>query len=280
MVGHHLTHAKNQPGLEVKVKGSGQPMIMIPGLTCDGAVWDSTIEALGNQYEYHVMTLPGFAGRAPLENLDAGFFTQVRRMVFDYIDEKNLENPIIVGHSLGGFLALQMAIERPDFAEKLVIVDALPFMTAVQMPGMTAEDAQGFAKAMRTQMQAGANQTYEQKYAYQKTMLPSMIRDEANINMAADWGAKSDLNTVGQAMYEMFTTDIREELNKIEAPVLVLGAWIAYQDYGSTRASVLKSYSDQYKKAQHLTIDLTDEGNHFIMWDDPEFFLKWLNKFL
>lgn len=280
MVGHHLVHANTQLGIDVRVSGKGQAMIMIPGLTCDAAVWDSTIEFLGDGYEYHQITLPGFAGQAPLENLEHGFFKQIKQMVFDYIVENQIENPIVMGHSLGGFLALQMAIEKSGFADKLVIVDALPFMTAVQMPGISAEAAKGFAGNMRSQMQAGANQTYEQKFAYQKSMLPSLILDEDNINTAADWGAKSDLNTVGQAMYEMYTTDIRNELDQIEEPILVLGAWIAYQDFGSTRDSVLKSYTDQYIKAKHVKLDLTDKGNHFIMWDDPEFFHKQLANFL
>lgn len=279
-VGHQGAFAKDLPELVVEVSGKGQPMIMIPGLTCDGAVWDSTLEALGDEYEYHVLTLPGFAGQAPLENVEAGFFTQIRQMIFDYIEEQELDQPIIVGHSLGGFLALQMAIEKPDFAEKMVIVDALPFMTAVQMPDITAQEAKGFAQTMKTQMKAASEQSFEQKLAYQKSMLPSMINDEENIEIAAKWGAQSDMTTVAQAMYEMNTTDIREDLDQIEIPILVLGAWITYKDFGSTRQSVLNTYTDQYKEAKEVIIDMTDKGKHFIMWDDPEFFQAWLKKFL
>ena len=280
MVGHHLVHGHNQPQLHAKVSGSGQPMILIPGLTCDGAVWDTTLEMLGDQYEYHVLTLPGFAGNAPLDDVESGFFSQVQKMVLDYIDQNKLKNPIIVGHSLGGFMALNIAIERPDLPEKIVIVDSLPFLTAVQMPGATAESAKGFAKGMKSQMNAASNQPYEQKLAYQKQMLTSMIKDQEHINIAADWGAKSDMETVAQAMYEMYTTDVREELDKIKAPTLVLGAWIAYKNFGVSRESTLNNFVSQYEKLDGVTIDLTDKGNHFIMWDDPEFFHGWLKKFL
>ncbi len=280
MVGHHFMHATTPAQLDARVVGKGKPMIMIPGLTCDGAVWDSTIKAMGDNYQYHVLTLPGFAGQAPLENLEDGFFDQIRALIYQYIDENKIEKPIIMGHSLGGFLALQIAIEKPELPEKLVIVDALPFLTSVQMPGMSAENAKDMAIGMRAQMRASASQTYEQKFAYQKAMLPSMIIDEQNIETAADWGAKSDMNTVGQAMYEMYTTDIRSELDKIEVPILVLGAWVAYKDFGSTRESVLSTYTSQYEKAKDVVVDLTDKGNHFIMWDDSEFFQNWLNKFL
>ena len=266
--------------LNVRVMGKGQPMIMIPGLTCDGAVWDTTIEALGDQYQYHVLTLPGFAGQAPLENLEAGFFDQVRTLVYNYIDENQIEKPIIVGHSLGGFLALQIGIEKPDLAEKLVIVDALPFMTAIQMPTATEESAKPFAENMKQQMRAAANQTDEQKRTFQQMQLQSLIRNKKYIETATNWGISSDMNTVAQAMYEMYTTDIRSDLAKIEVPTLVLGAWAAYESYGSTKESVMNMYKAQYSKHQHLDLDLSEGGYHFIMWDDPEFFHNWLNKFL
>ena len=107
-----------------------------------------------------------------------------------------------------------------------------------------------------------------------------MILDNDNIDIAADWGAKSDMPTVAQAMYEMYTTDIREKLDVIEAPTLVLGAWIAYQNYGVTRESNMNNYRAQYQKLKNVQVDMTDKGNHFIMWDDPAFFHGWLKKFL
>lgn len=266
--------------LNARVIGEGHPMIMIPGLTCDGAVWDTTIEALGDQYQYHVLTLPGFAGQAPLADVEAGFFSQIKSLVYQYIEENKIEKPIIVGHSLGGFLALQIGIEKPELAEKLVVVDALPFMTAIQMPTATEESAKPFAQSMKDQMKAAANQTEEQKRVYQQMNLQSLIRNKDYMELATNWGVSSDMHTVAQAMYEMFTTDIRADLAKIKTPTLVLGAWAAYESYGSTKESVMNMYKAQYAKHQHLDLDISDTGYHFIMWDDPEFFHNWLNKFL
>jgi N-formylmaleamate deformylase len=110
--------------------------------------------------------------------------------------------------------------------------------------------------------------------------LTSMINDAAQIEIATDWAIDSDQETVGESMYEMYTTDIREELGKIKVPTLVLGAWLAYKDFGSTRESTLKLYTDQYANLKGVKVDMTDIGNHFIMWDDPEFFQSWLKKFL
>ncbi|HZJ71843.1 MAG TPA: hypothetical protein VFF36_13000, partial [Planctomycetota bacterium] len=45
-----------------RVTGRGRPVIFIPGLGCPGAVWDDTVDQLGDQIETHVLTLAGFAG--------------------------------------------------------------------------------------------------------------------------------------------------------------------------------------------------------------------------
>lgn len=275
-----LANANQNPGLVTRVVGQGEPIVLIPGLTCAGEVWDETIASLGQDHEYHVITLPGFAGNAPLEDHEGKFLEKMRDLVIAYIEKEHLEKPVIIGHSLGGFVALNIAIQKPDLPSKLVIVDSLPFLTAIQMPGTTAEAAKGFAANMKAQMIGSADQPAESRIAFQRQMLQTMIIDSAHIEKALQWGMDSDAETVAQAMYELYTTDIRDELDKIQVPTLVLGAWIAYQNYGVTRESNMTNYKAQYAKLKDVTVDMTDKGNHFIMWDDPEFFQDWLAKFL
>ena len=268
-------HSKAE-GLKVKVSGEGQPIILIPGLTCDLSVWDATVERYESNYECHALTLPGFAGN-PAIDFDEEYLNTVKGLILEYINDKNLKNPIIVGHSLGGFLAMLIAKDEPKLLDKIVIVDSLPFLTAIQMPAATAESAKPFAENMKKMM---LSQNGEMAAANQKAMLKSMINDPENIEIAAKWGAASDANTVAQAMYELYTTDLRAELDKIEVPMLVLGAWIAYKDYGVTKEVTMSNFQAQYVKAKDCTIRLSDKGKHFIMWDDPEFFFASVDKFL
>lgn len=272
--------ANEGPGLITKVTGQGQPMVLIPGLTCPGAVWDETIAQLGDGYEYHMVTLPGFAGNSPLENHEGKYLEKMRDLVVNYIHEQKLQKPIIMGHSLGGFLALTITIAEPDLPLKLVIVDSLPYLPAIQMQNMSKDDVQSMAKNMKTQMVGSASQSAETRKSFQRMMLKSMIMDSAKIERALQWGIESDTETTAQAMYELYTIDIREDIAKIKIPTLVLGAWVAYKNYGATRENTLKNYKDQYAKLDGAIVDLTDNGNHFIMWDDPEFLMNWMKKFL
>ena len=269
-----LTYAKNY-SFDVKVSGKGTPMLLIPGLTCAGEVWDETIEELGSGYEYHVVTLPGFAGQAPIES--ENYLMTVGDELIDYLRSEKLENPIVVGHSLGGFLALYIGAEVPKLVAKLVVVHGLPFLGALQNPAATSESVEEMASMMKNNMKTQTAEQYEQM---QPMMLKSMVNSQEDIDRIMEWGRLSDKTTVAEAMYGLYTIDLRSELERIEAPTLVFGAWIAYQSYGATKESTTKLYESQFENHSNYTLKMTDIGKHFVMLDDPKFFIAEVKKFL
>ena len=111
-------------------------------------------------------------------------------------------------------------------------------------------------------------------------MVSSLITDTARITQAARWGQASDPATVAQAMYDMMTTDLRGELGHIRQPVLVLGAWAAYQAYGSTKESTRAIFEQQYAKLPQHRVEMSEAGRHFLMWDDTAWFFSQADAFL
>jgi len=261
---------------KAEVKGKGEPVILIPGLSCSGDVWQETVEVMSKQYECHVLTLPGFAGQPPLSPMPENFMTHLRDEIAQYVQEKNFTKVHLVGHSLGGTLSLAIASKYPEMAGKIFIVDGLPFLAKMVNPILTAETAEPFAKNMKQMMM---NQTKEQYEAMQPQMLQSMITAEEDIATVAEWGRKSDMETIAQSMYNLYSMDLREDIASIKSPILVLGAWIGYKAYGATHDNTLSRYQEQYSKAENATVKLTDEGKHFIMWDDKPFYLSELKSF-
>jgi len=251
---------------KAEVHGEGRPIVFIPGLTCDGSVWDDTVKHLGDGYECHVLTLAGFAGQEPVDFGDA-FLPKVKDAIHEYIVEQDLDKPVIVGHSLGGYLGMWLGVEMGDELGGLLIVDSLPFATLVMNPGATEESAKVFADNMRRMI---ASQTPEQYAASQEMMLSSMITDPQKREVAAAWSVSSDFKTVGQAMYDMYTHDLRDELADIKVPTIVLGSWIAYKDYGATKDSTAGIFKAQYRELPGYTLHMSEAGKHFLMWDDPE----------
>lgn len=245
----------------VEVSGSGPPMILIPGLASPGQVWEPTLGHLDGRYEAHVLTLAGFAGQPPID--DEPFLERVRDDIIRYIQENGLEQPVVLGHSLGGFMAVWLAASEPQLVGPVISVDGLPFLPAVFPPGgATPESMRPQAEAMRNQMASQSPEVFEQS---QHAMLRTMVTDTAVADRVAGWTSRSDPGTVAQAMYELFTTDLRPQLPDIQSPVLVYGSWVAY----GTRDEVLANYEREYAAVADAEIRLSETGRHFLMYDDP-----------
>ena len=267
----------SHPSFTVRVVGKGRPLLLIPGLTCPGAVWDETVARYQSRYQCHVLSLAGFGGVAPAADAAnaAAFLPAVRDQLLAYIKTQKLDRPAVIGHSLGGFMGLWLSTTQPGAVGPLVIVDSLPFLPAAQNPATTVETARPMAEGMRQQMRAG-----KMPLAQQRQMVAGMVSDTAHQSLLARWGQASDPASVAQAMYELFTTDLRAELGAVQQPALVLGAWAAYQPYGATMASTRAIFAGQYAKLPQHRIEMSQAGKHFLMYDDTAWFFQQTDAFL
>ncbi|PJJ21942.1 Pimeloyl-ACP methyl ester carboxylesterase [Janthinobacterium sp. OK676] len=259
-----------------EVTGQGRPLILIPGLASSGEVWQGTVARLcGPQAtrQCHVLTLAGFAG---VPAIAGDLLAQAEQQLADYIVAKKLAQPAIIGHSLGGFVALKMAIDHPRQTGKLVIVDSLPALGAAQLPSSTPEQLQAMATqmqaAMRAQDAAGAS-------ASQRRTVSGMASAPADVERIIGWGQRSDRETVINAMGTLIASDLRQDVAKIKSPTLVLGTWIAYKDY-APRAAIEATFQQQYAQLPGVRIALADTARHFIMYDQPDWMVARIEQFL
>ncbi len=270
-----LVRANDYP-FEVTVRGTGQPAILIPGLGCSGDVWQQTVDSLSHHYECHVLTLAGFAGVPPVD-LSQGYLPQISQGLVNYIKEKLDEKPVIIGHSLGGFLALTIAADNPGIAKKLVIVDSYPFMPLAFNPQATEENVKAQALQIKQMILHSPDSIFAMQ---QQQTLQTMVTDKQQAALAAGWTLQSDRPTLAQAMYELMTTDLCDEIAAIQVPVLVMGSWYGARSYGVTREMVAANLRAQYQNVANCRIILADTALHFIMWDEPAWFINSLADFL
>ena len=108
---------------KVEVSGKGQPIILIPGYSCSGEVWNETVAHLKDRYECHVITIAGYAG---VPKLDTPILKTVRNELINYVKTKKLNKPMLIGHSLGAFMSLWVSSVEPDLFGKIICVDGLP----------------------------------------------------------------------------------------------------------------------------------------------------------
>ena len=260
--------------IDVKITGHGKPLILIPGLACSGAIWDGAVKHLQDNYECHVVSLAGFGGTAPVKT--EHLVDDARDQIIAYARAKKLQKPAIVGHSLGGTVALAIAEAAPDLPGEIVSVDGLPFLAGVMMPGVT--DLEGAKKGAAAMRQMMSKQTPEQFAEYQRTVsIPSMVTKPEDVQRIAEMCGKSDGGAVAQAMTELLTTDLRPELAKIKCPILVLGALAGLVQY-APRETLEQNYKTQFANAPQTTFEFFDKSKHFIMIDDPEGFYAALER--
>jgi pimeloyl-ACP methyl ester carboxylesterase len=79
---------------------------------------------------------------------------------------------------------------------------------------------------------------------------------------------KSDRKTYVYGYIDMLNLDLRKDLAKITAPVDILAATFPNKDM------VSKTYNDQYKNLPAVRIRYADNASHFVMLDQPEWFIS------
>jgi N-formylmaleamate deformylase len=264
------SNAQNN-AFKVEVSGKGQPIILIPGYSCSGEVWNETVAHLKNKYECHVITIAGYAG---VPKLDTPILKTVRNELINYVKTKKLNKPMLIGHSLGAFMSLWVSSVEPDLFGKIICVDGLPFVSAVADTTANAEvlkkNPQFNPEAVAKNFEMIPSENY---VANMTRAMLAQVNDTVRAKQIANWSYQCDRKTLGYTIVEISTTDLREEIAKIKQPVLVLGSI-----YGTETNSHLM-LNHQFKKVANKTIEVAN-SKHFIMYDVPEWFYAKVDAFL
>ncbi len=255
----------------VSVTGNGQPIILIPGFSCSGDVWKETVAHLKDRYECHVLTIAGFAGVAPI---DTPILKTVRNEIIQYVQAKKLFKPIIIGHSMGSFMGLWVSSTAPQLFGKLVCVDGMPFLSALSDPNANADslkknpmyNPEAAVKNFESLPDSGFIDNTAKALFWQ-------VNDTARAREIATWQYRSNRRTLGLALIELATTDLRKEIASISSPVLVLGS--IYE----TKEKSYELIGQQFTQLPKAVIHVAD-SKHFIMYDQPTWFYNELDQFL
>ncbi|EBW6088176.1 alpha/beta hydrolase [Atlantibacter hermannii] len=270
--------ASEQPNLQrisVQTQGSGSDVILIPGLASSRDVWAGLAADLRQRHRVHVVELAGFASTPAISNPNEKVIAPAVDALAEYIRTQHINAPAIIGHSLGGEIALMLAARHPDQAGRLMIVDALPFYTLMIDPTATSETAVSQATATRDWLLA---QSPEQRMVSQKVSVARLVKTEAVRPALVAAGINSDRKTVADAVYELMITDLRPELLRIKAPIEIVYAYDPL--FGVPAARVDAMYRQAYASAPDTHFTRIDNSFHFIMLDQPEQFSSAVKSFL
>jgi len=260
-----FAQTKSYPFEVIKTGKGKQSIIFIPGFASSGEVWNETKAAFEKDFTCYTLTMAGFAGVKPKPNPS---FENWKAGIANYIKDNKIEKPILVGHSMGGGLALAIASDYPDLIGKIVVVDALPCLAALSDPSFKSKENND-CSPMVTQM-AAMNET--QFYDMQKQTMPRLLQDSSKLEMVVDWSVKSDRKTFSEVYCDFFNIDLRERISAIKCPSLIL--------LESYFINLKPAIEGQYEKLKTANFQYADKGLHFIMYDDKDWYLAQLNSFI
>lgn len=264
--------------ISVVAVGKGSPVILIPGLASPRAVWDGVVPGLARTHRVYLVQVNGFAGDAPGANLTPGLLDGIVADLHTLIVRDKLVRPKIVGHSMGGLVALMLARAHPGDADSLMVVDSLPFFSVLfAPPGVDATVAMvaPTAATMRDKVAAGYGKPADPAAIEASTAGMALKPD--SIAKTKVWAAAADPRVTAQSLYEDLTTDLRPALAAIATPVTLVYPWSAKSP---PKPMVDAFYRKQYAALPHVTyVDIGDAA-HFVMLDQPETFASALAAFV
>ena len=260
--------------ITVSVRGQGPDVVLIPGLASSSAVWDATVARLEGRYRLHIVQVAGFAGSPPRANAQGPVIQPTVNAIDAYIKTNQLKAPQVIGHSLGGLMGMMLALGHPEDVGNLMVVDSLPFFSAL----FGAKDAAAATPQAAAMRDAILNETQAAYAQSQRGFLRSLVKSPEGLTAATRWAVASNKSVVARAMFEDMTTDIRPRLHEIRMPVTILYAWAP--STGMPQAAVDGLYRKSFAPLPKKTLLRIENSFHFIMLDQPNVFAAQVDAFL
>ena len=253
--------------------GHGDPVVLIPGLSSPRAVWGGVAPDLARTHTVYLVQVNGFAGDRPGANLAPGLLDGVVADLDAYLAREKVGAVPMIGHSMGGLVALMMARAHPARVSRLMIVDSLPYIGLLFSPAATVPLVEPQAKAMRDGIAATYGKPADPAMA-ERTANGLALKPESRAAVKA-WAMASDPRVTAEALYEDMTTDVRPALPAIAAPITLV-----YPVSPATADQAATLYRHAYATAPHMIFVPIENSAHFVMLDQPVAFRAALDAFM
>jgi esterase len=119
----HMQLAFNQFNVTEDSDSDRQTILILHGLFGSKRNWQSIARQLSEQYQVFTLDLRNHGESGHHDDMT---YQVMADDVFQFISEHSLKNVSVVGHSMGGKVAMQMALLHPEIIKRLVIIDIAP----------------------------------------------------------------------------------------------------------------------------------------------------------
>lgn len=277
-----LERFESGPLLVERHGSKGRPLILIPGLASGPWVWQETIRQLmdknKDEFTIYVLTLPGFDGRPPLADAP---FDSTRVAVRELITKRKLDQPILIGHSLGATMSLAVAQDLGSRIGGVIALDGLPVFPGTEdMPPQARPQMAASISGRMAASNPAAFADQQRQYMRSQGVLDIGKADDITPLLL-----RSDREAVGAWVADLLAQDLRPGLKNITAPVLVVAPFYQYDvpqgPQGAMRVDdKIAHYRDLMDGVANLEVVPIAPARHFLMIDQPLALAGVLRRFL
>jgi pimeloyl-ACP methyl ester carboxylesterase len=253
--------------------GEGPPLVLVHGLSGGWQNWLEQIPHFSDSHRVIALDLPGF-GASPMPPWEISI-PAYGRFLRDFCERLGIESCALVGNSMGGFVATEVAISDPERVEKLVLVSA----AGITWAGARREPAAMIGRVgraalplvLRFQM-SGIRRPRLRRRAFQ-----GVFHEPGSLRREVLWENFAPAMTSPgyfDAITNLFGYDIRDRLEEIEVPTLIV--------WGRNDRVVPVPAALSYKKriGENAELVIFDECGHVPQIERPVRFNRLLHRFL
>lgn len=242
-----------------EVFGRGRPVLFLHGWLGSWRYWYPTVEVMAEQFRTYSFDFWGF-GDSRRTNVSESIQNYSSQVV-NFLDALGIDRILLVGHSMGGMVALKTAIDYPQRIQRVVTVGA-PFQGTSLSWLLKLTDISFFANVFARWPWLRGNLF---------RFFLGEARDPAVHEIISD-SLKSSASTLRLAVSSMMRTDLRPELPMLQVPGLII--------HGGRDDIVNPNQADLFDDTPKAEVVLMPRSRHFPFLDEPELFNRLLLQFL
>ena len=244
---------------EVLRAGQGEPLVYLHGMVVRKE-WAPFLDRLSGHFNVYAPYHPGYSQSRGLEHIDG--VLDLALYYFDLLDALGIGEAYVVGHSLGGMVAAEMAALCRHYVKKLVMVGAAGLWRddepTLDFLAMTPQDLE--LALWADPGSAAATQAMAQPDS-----------EEARDHLALD--RIQDLTAAAKFLWPIPDKGLKKRLHRIESPTLIL--------WGKQDRIIPAVYAEDFsQRISGSRLDVPPHWGHLPMLEHPEEFAGKVVEFL
>lgn len=248
--------------------GRGRPIILLHGWINSWDVWRDSMFALASSGLYRVYALDfwGF-GESAKSTPNAAFrMDSYVEMVYEFMNRLGIQHSPIFGHSMGGTVALKMALAHPERVSRVAVVGS-PINGKTLNPFLKLAGGSWITElpsALQPVTEAVIMSTMKIVLNGDSKRVKEMITRDVQ---------KTTIDSFVRSIGDLYRTDLRPEIRTLQPPTL--GIYGANDNIVSPKNATVLS-----KLVNKAEVTMMSKSRHFPMADEPERFVDVLSRFL